>query len=125
MVEIIQVGDDKIVAKGKFSQHVVEKVWMPIKKWRLMIPKSVVMHPPVYDSAKNLSTFSFVVASNVVKDAILAGEIIGKPGQYDNMVNQQLLNQATIAFADALMAYCDEKVPKEFAVKTDENLLYA
>ena len=121
MTEIQQTGDCFIVAKGEFTNDIIEKAWMPIKKGVLSIPKSVVMthnfRPSDTDSGAGTTTFNFVVATNVVEQAIADGKVVGVYTEplHSGMeaLHQVLLNEATTAFADRLVELGGPNRPQE------------
>ncbi|MFV0485497.1 MAG: hypothetical protein ACK5MU_04725 [Candidatus Saccharimonadales bacterium] len=130
MVEIQQVGDDFFIAKGQFPYAQVDKIWMRIKKGELTIPKSVVMTCQ-YGSEDDTTIFKFVVATNVVEDAIKKRKAVGKystplhPSM--EMLHQQLINQAITALSDGIIAECDPEHRKkaEITVVLDASLSLA
>ena len=131
MAEVQQIGDDFIIAKGEFTHAHIEEGWMPIKKGYKMvedrnpdtgkvkmkkeksgisIPKAVAMtsnfKPGKTDDDPGTTIFNFYVASNVIEKAIEDGIVVGscKDPLHPSMIrlNQVLLNEATMAFAEWL-----------------------
>ncbi|MDR3298143.1 MAG: hypothetical protein LBT19_02120 [Candidatus Nomurabacteria bacterium] len=134
-MEIVSVTGDSIVATGSFSDRILKEVWMPIKKKELLIPGSVTMTYP-YNSKSGLTTFSFCVAINVVEKSKIPGYIIaGAKGNkhkkisygegYDKQMYQYLLNQATIAFVNGLLAYCNKHQPRQETSRAQASCMCA